>query len=272
MLIGLSAQQLIGCAYRLFSLGLYPGACVPALICQSARGLAKEAGLGGCADRGDGAQFFSKSTLFKFITIFSVRPANVRELCALSFKTLATPFCMRVLLTLATLSGAISGSAALLPVVASDFLSVNGAELLDPLDLVVEPQASGLQATLSPAEVKPVLAPPSPELPKPKLKVVPEVVKVITGEASWYGPGFYGNLTANGEVYKRGTMTAAHRTLPFGTKVRVTNLWNGRTAVIRINDRGPFIDHRVIDLGHGAASDLGLTASGIAQVKLEVLR
>lgn len=174
---------------------------------------------------------------------------------------------MRVLLTLATLSGAISGSAALLPVVASDFLSLNGAEPLDPLDLVVEPQA-----TLSPAQVKPVLAAPSPELLKPKLKLVPEVVKVITGEASWYGPGFYGNLTANGEVYKRGTMTAAHRTLPFGTKVRVTNLWNGRTAVIRINDRGPFIDHRVIDLGHGAASDLGLTASGIAQVKLEVLR
>ena len=95
---------------------------------------------------------------------------------------------------------------------------------------------------------------------------------VITGEASWYGPGFYGNRTANGEVYQPGTMTAAHRTLPFGTKVRVTNLWNGRSAVIRINDRGPFVYHRVIDLGHGAASDLGLTASGIAQVKLEVLR
>ena len=173
---------------------------------------------------------------------------------------------MRVLLTLATLSGAITGSTALLPVVARDLLSVNSAEPLDSLDLVVEPQA-----TLSPSEVKPVLIP-HPELPKPKLKVVPEVVRVITGEASWYGPGFYGNLTANGEVYRRGTMTAAHRTLPFGTKVRVTNLWNGRTAVIRINDRGPFIDHRVIDLGHGAASDLGLTASGIAQVKLEVLR
>ena len=178
---------------------------------------------------------------------------------------------MRVLLTLATLSGVTSGSAVLLPVVASDFLSVNVTGPLDPLDLVVELQAPELQATLSPAEVKPVPAPP-PELPKPKLKVVPEVVKVITGEASWYGPGFYGNLTANGEVYRRGMMTAAHRTLPFGTKVRVTNLWNGRTAVIRINDRGPFIDHRVIDLGHGAASDLGLTASGIAQVKLEVLR
>ena len=172
---------------------------------------------------------------------------------------------MRVLLTLATLSGAITGSTTLLPVVVSDFLSVNSAEPLDPLDLVVEPQS-----TLSSSEEKPVLAPPSPELLKPKL--VPEVVKVIIGEASWYGPGFYGNLTANGEIYRRGTMTAAHRTLPFGTKVRVTNLWNGRMAVIRINDRGPFIYHRVIDLGHGAASDLGLTASGIAQVKLEVLR
>ncbi len=185
---------------------------------------------------------------------------------------------MRVLLTVATLSGAISGSAALLPVVASDFLSVEGSEPIDPLNLVVKPQESvtsprpQMQATLSAAEVKQVAAPPAAEFPKPKLKVVPEVVKVITGEASWYGPGFYGNRTANGEVYKPGTMTAAHRTLPFGTKVRVTNLWNGRSAVIRINDRGPFVYHRVIDLGHGAASDLGLTASGIAQVKLEVLR
>ena len=119
------------------------------------------------------------------------------------------------------------------------------------------------------------------ELTEPLLKLTasrdaavqqPQVRSTSEGEASWYGPGFYGNRTANGEVYRRGTMTAAHRTLPFGTKVRVTNLWNGRTAVIRINDRGPFIDHRVIDLGHGAASDLGLTASGIAQVKLEVLR
>ena len=191
---------------------------------------------------------------------------------------LVLPLCMRVLLTVATLSGAISGSAALLPVVASDFLSVEGFEPIDPLNLVVEPQESvtsprpQMQATLSAAEVKQVAAPPAAELPKPKLKVVPEVVKVITGEASWYGPGFYGNRTANGEVYKPGTMTAAHRTLPFGTKVRVTNLWNGRSAVIRINDRGPFVYHRVIDLGHGAASDLGLTASGIAQVKLEVLR
>ena len=131
--------------------------------------------------------------------------------------------------------------------------------------------ADAVRATLTPQEVieSPELA---PAPPAPRVKVVPDVVQVITGEASWYGPGFYGNRTANGEIYRPGTMTAAHRTLPFGTKVRVTNLWNGRSAVIRINDRGPFVGHRVIDLGHGAASSLGLTASGIAQVRLEVLR
>ncbi len=95
--------------------------------------------------------------------------------------------------------------------------------------------------------------------------------RVTTGEASWYGPGFFGNRTASGEVLRPGTLTAAHRTLPFGTMVRVTNLWNGRSAVVRINDRGPFHGRRVIDLAHGAAKELGLTASGIADVKLEVL-
>ena len=125
---------------------------------------------------------------------------------------------------------------------------------------------------LLPDDVVETPEPPVAVLPKPKVKVVPDVAKVITGEASWYGPGFYGNRTANGEIYRPGTMTAAHRTLPFGTKVRVTNRWNGRSAVIRINDRGPFVAHRVIDLGHGAASTLGLTGSGIAEVRLEVLR
>ncbi|MBD2548842.1 septal ring lytic transglycosylase RlpA family protein [Microcystis elabens FACHB-917] len=95
--------------------------------------------------------------------------------------------------------------------------------------------------------------------------------RVTTGEASWYGPGFFGNRTASGEVLRPGTLTAAHRNLPFGTMVRVTNLSNGRSTVVRINDRGPFHGRRVIDLAHGAAQQLGLTASGIADVKLEVL-
>jgi len=113
----------------------------------------------------------------------------------------------------------------------------------------------------------------SEALQKPAAPALPIAVRsVSTGEASWYGPGFYGNRTANGELFRPGTLTAAHRTLPFGTKVRVTNLWNGRSAIVRINDRGPFHGRRVIDLAHGAASQLGLISSGIAQVKLEVLQ
>ena len=113
------------------------------------------------------------------------------------------------------------------------------------------------------APIAPVAAPPKP---------APRVLHSSNGQASWYGPGFYGNRTANGEVFRPGTMTAAHRTLPFGTKVKVTNLWNGRTTVVRINDRGPFHGNRVIDLAHGAAHSLGVTASGIAQVRLDVLQ
>ncbi|MFN9629133.1 MAG: septal ring lytic transglycosylase RlpA family protein [Cyanobacteriota bacterium] len=94
---------------------------------------------------------------------------------------------------------------------------------------------------------------------------------VQRGQASWYGPGFFGNRTASGEVFRPGTMTAAHRSLAFGTKVRVTNLNNGLSTVVRINDRGPFSGGRIIDLAHGAAQVLGLTASGVADVKLEVI-
>jgi len=184
---------------------------------------------------------------------------------------------MRVPFTLLVICGAMSGSATLLPVDAADFLDQGLADPIDPIDLVAPPvviPSTPVKATLSPSDVDeaPDTASAMTVVPPPKIKTVPSVVRIITGEASWYGPGFFGNRTANGEVYQRGTMTAAHRTLPFGTKVRVTNLWNGRSEVIRINDRGPFVHHRVIDLGHGAASSLGLTASGIAQVRLEVLR
>ena len=98
-----------------------------------------------------------------------------------------------------------------------------------------------------------------------------QLASAYTGQASWYGPGFYGNRTANGEVFRPGTYTAAHRSLPFGTRVKVTNLNNGRSAVVRINDRGPFTGGRIIDLAHGAATDLGVTSSGLATVRLEVL-
>lgn len=121
-------------------------------------------------------------------------------------------------------------------------------------------------------EDQPIRPAPLPVAPVPPPAPGPRVVQTSTGQASWYGPGFFGNRTANGEVYRPGTMTAAHRTLPFGTRVRVTNLNNGRVAVVRINDRGPFHGSRVIDLGHGAASELGVVSSGLARVKLEVLQ
>ena len=91
------------------------------------------------------------------------------------------------------------------------------------------------------------------------------------GVASWYGPGFYGRRTANGELFRKGTLTAAHRTLPFGTIVRVINLENGRSVNVRINDRGPFKYHRLIDLAHGAASALNMMRAGEINVRLEVI-
>jgi rare lipoprotein A len=112
-----------------------------------------------------------------------------------------------------------------------------------------------------------------PDLPIAPIAVpTAKVLRSFNGQASWYGPGFYGNRTASGEVLRPGTFTAAHRSLPFGTKVLVTNMANGKTAMVRINDRGPFHGSRVIDLAHGAARELGVTSSGIASVKLQVIQ
>lgn len=91
------------------------------------------------------------------------------------------------------------------------------------------------------------------------------------GTASWYGPGFHGRRTASGEKFNSLAMTAAHRSLPFGTKVRVVNEKNGRSVVVRVNDRGPFARHRIIDLAKGPAQELGLTSSGTAYVSLHRL-
>ncbi|MBF2073272.1 MAG: septal ring lytic transglycosylase RlpA family protein [Synechococcales cyanobacterium C42_A2020_086] len=93
----------------------------------------------------------------------------------------------------------------------------------------------------------------------------------FSGMASWYGPGLHGNYSASGEIFNQEAMTAAHRSLPFGTQVRVTNLDNGRSVIVRINDRGPFSHGRVIDLSAGAARIIGLVHSGVAPVSLEVL-
>ncbi len=93
-----------------------------------------------------------------------------------------------------------------------------------------------------------------------------------TGIASWYGPGFHGNLTANGEVYDMNGISAAHKTLPLGTVVRVIDRETGRSIVVRINDRGPFIEGRIIDLSKGAAEELGMVERGIIEVGLRIVR
>lgn len=94
---------------------------------------------------------------------------------------------------------------------------------------------------------------------------------IETGIASWYGPDFHGKKTANGEIYDQNELTAAHRTLPMPSLVRVTNLENGRAVVVRINDRGPFSKSRVIDLSRRAAELLNMVGRGTAQVRVEVL-
>lgn len=108
-------------------------------------------------------------------------------------------------------------------------------------------------------------------------EVIPEVAAPVRtpfqrGEASWYGPGFDGNHSANGEIFNRYAMTAAHPSLPFGTRVLVTNTNNGRSVVVRINDRGPFSGGRVIDLSQGAAASIGMIESGVANVQIDIIQ
>lgn len=95
--------------------------------------------------------------------------------------------------------------------------------------------------------------------------------KAQLGVASWYGPGFHGKKTASGEIYSQNGMTAASRTLPLGTRVMVTNLANGKEAEVTINDRGPYVDGRIIDLSKAAARKLGLLNPGTARVRIEVI-
>ena len=100
--------------------------------------------------------------------------------------------------------------------------------------------------------------------------VEPKWKPLQTGKASWYGGRWHGRLTANGERYNQNTMTAAHKTLRFGTKVRVTNLWTKKSCIVRVNNRGPYVKGRVIDLSVAAAKEIGSYWSGVVPVKLEV--
>lgn len=92
-----------------------------------------------------------------------------------------------------------------------------------------------------------------------------------SGVASYYGPGFHGRRTANGERFDQNAMTAAHKTLPFGTRLRVTNPATGKSVTVRINDRGPFHGNRVLDLSKGAAAVIGMVNAGVQRVRMERL-
>ena len=143
--------------------------------------------------------------------------------------------------------------------------------LLSALALVAAGCAHKTYAPQAPAPA-PLPQPPAPSAPPP-VETQPAIPGqyVEEGVASWYGVPFDGHRTSNGEIYDMHAFTAAHRTLPFGSVVRVTNLRNGLQTEVRINDRGPFVANRIIDLSLSAAQAIQMVGPGTAQVRLEVI-
>ncbi|HCK09681.1 MAG: septal ring lytic transglycosylase RlpA family lipoprotein [Gemmatimonadetes bacterium] len=132
--------------------------------------------------------------------------------------------------------------------------------------------------TVSPRYPVPSAAPPAEgmsNLPKPQN---PEPIKVSTedayqiGKASYYAHKFHGRQTANGEIFDMYGLSAAHRELPLGTVIRVTHLGNGRSLKLRVNDRGPFVPGRILDLSLGAAQKLDMVEEGVAEVRIDIIR
>lgn len=107
--------------------------------------------------------------------------------------------------------------------------------------------------------------------PPPTAPAPPAAPAPLEGTASFYGQWHHGRLTASGDVFDMNKLTAAHRTLPFGTRVRVTNLDNGRQVDVRINDRGPYSKRRILDLSRAAAKELRMIEAGVARVRIELL-
>lgn len=97
-------------------------------------------------------------------------------------------------------------------------------------------------------------------------------IKTVYGVASYYGEKYNGRRTSSGEIFHMNSLTAAHRDYPFGTIVKVTNLANGKTVLVKINDRGPLVDGRIIDLSYGAAKILDMLKSGTAKVRIDILK
>ena len=158
----------------------------------------------------------------------------------------------------------VASALALAPLAASSAAS--------PADSDISLEMSGSEAA---AELVPILETPlveTAELPASAPEAIAPASRSLgNGTASYYGRKFHGRRTASGEIFDMGAMTAAHRTLPFGSLVRVTNPANGRSVTVRINDRGPFSRGRVIDVSRAAAEELGLITRGHATVALELI-
>ena len=131
--------------------------------------------------------------------------------------------------------------------------------------LIIGCAVAGLIALLPKSEARL-----SGSLSTPRMRVAPNEELEI-GVASWYGQELQGNLTASGEVYDLNGLTAAHHTLPFGTTIRVTNLRNHRTMLLRVNDRGPHLGKRLLDVSWAAAKQLGFASSGTTRVRVKVV-
>jgi len=118
-------------------------------------------------------------------------------------------------------------------------------------------------------ETAPAPVPHVPALQTPETAPAGKPATTQIGLASWYGPGFHGRETASGEPFNQHALTAAHRTLPLGTEAKVTNLDTGQSVQVKINDRGPYVPGRHLDLSRAAAKQIGLTKKGVAKVKIE---
>ncbi len=132
---------------------------------------------------------------------------------------------------------------------------------------VADHSGAAAGAVSTPAHIAPAPAPATVEVAGAHLAVR----GVEEGVASWYGPRFHGRLTANGEIFDQHALTAAHRSLDLPSLARVTRLDTGASVIVRINDRGPFIEGRIIDLSRAAAEALGFVEQGLAQVRIEAL-
>ena len=137
-----------------------------------------------------------------------------------------------------------------------------------PVDQTEQPLPEGTPPTAD----KPTSSPDSYPSAAAEINREAKPVEVETGIASWYGAPYHNRRGSNGEVYDMNAMTAAHRTLPLGSVVRVTNLQSEKSAVVRITDRGPFIEGRIIDLSQAAAKQIGLVQKGTGRVRVEVLK